>query len=79
MEYLGLGVASVVNVFNPEVVVLGGGMAAAGEQILDPVRQVVQLRAREPLAARVRIELAQLGMQAGMLGGARAVFLAGNG
>lgn len=75
-EYLGLGVASVVNVFNPEVVVLGGGMAAAGEQILRPVRQVVQLRAREPLAARVRVELAQLGMQAGMLGGARAMFLA---
>jgi glucokinase len=79
MEYLGLGVASALNAFNPEVVVLGGGMAAAGEQILQPVRQVVQMRAREPLAARVRIELAQLGMQAGMLGGARAVFLAGIG
>lgn len=78
-EYLGLGVASVVNVFNPEVVVLGGGMAAAGHQVLYPVRQAVQLRAREPLAARVRVELAQLGMQAGMLGGARAVFLAGQG
>ncbi len=79
VEYLGLGVASIVNVFNPEVVVLGGGMAAAGQQILHPVRQVVQLRAREPLAARVRVELAQLGMQAGMLGGAQAVFLAGKG
>jgi glucokinase len=74
MEYLGLGVANVINVFNLDVVVLAGGMAAAGQQVLDPVRSVVGQRARQPLAARCRVELAHLGAQAGVLGGAQLVF-----
>jgi len=76
VEYLGLGVASMVNVFNLDLVVLAGGMAAAGEQILEPVRMVVQQRARQPLAARVKVELTRLGAQAGTLGGAFLVFQA---
>ena len=44
-ERLGLGVVSLVNIFNPEVVVVGGGAIAAGELLLAPAREVVAARA----------------------------------
>jgi glucokinase len=78
VEYLGIGVATVINVFNLDMVVLAGGMAAAGSQVLDPVRAVVRQRARQPLAARSRVELGHLGGRAGVLGGARLVHLRAN-
>ncbi len=78
VEYLGIGVANVINVFNLEVVVLAGGMAAAGSQILDPVREVVRQRARQPLVERSRVELSRLGARAGVLGGARLVHMGAN-
>jgi glucokinase len=77
MEYLGLGVASMINMFNPDLVVIGGGLAGAGSQVLAPVRSVVRQRGRQPLVTRTRIELAGLGNRAGVLGGAYLVFTAG--
>jgi len=74
VEYLGVGVASIVNVFNPAMVILGGGIAQAGDQILIPVRQIVRQRARRLLAEHVQIVLATLGNDAGVIGGAYLVF-----
>ncbi|KPL22607.1 MAG: hypothetical protein AMJ93_06815 [Anaerolineae bacterium SM23_84] len=74
IEYLGVGVASIVNVFNPAMIILGGGMAQAGEQILVPVRQIVRKRARRLLAEHAEIVPAQLGNDAGVIGGAYLVF-----
>jgi glucokinase len=65
---LGAGIGSLVNIFNPDLVVIGGGFAAAGDFVLDPARQVV---ARESLAGageRVRIVRAELGTAAGLIG-----------
>jgi glucokinase len=65
---LGAGIGSLVNIFNPELVVIGGGFAAAGDFILDPAREIV---AREGLAGagkRVRIVRAELGTAAGLIG-----------
>jgi glucokinase len=65
---LGAGIGSLVNIFNPELVVIGGGFGAAGDFILDPAREIV---AREGLAGagkRVRIVRAQLGTAAGLIG-----------
>ena len=42
---LGVGVANIVNIFNPQVVVIGGGVSAAGEMLLEPAREVVARRA----------------------------------
>ena len=67
---LGVGVANLVNAFNPEVVVIGGGVIAAGELLLAPVRQVVAERALPAAARHVRIEPARFGAEAGMLGAA---------
>jgi glucokinase len=67
---LGAGIASVVNIFEPEVVVIGGGAAAAGDLLLDPARETVAQRALRPGRDHVRIVPAALGEEAGMIGGA---------
>jgi glucokinase len=71
---LGAGIGSLVNIFNPELVVIGGGFSAAGDFILEPAREVV---AREGLAGagkRVRIVRAELGTAAGLIGAALVAF-----
>jgi glucokinase len=65
---LGEGIASLVNVFNPEVVVLGGGFARAGELLFEPARRVVAERALVPGRDLVRIVPALLGPEAGLIG-----------
>lgn len=67
---LGAGITGLVNAFNPEVVVVGGGVMAARELLLGPARQVVARRALSPSRERVRIVPAALGPEAGMVGAA---------
>jgi glucokinase len=72
---LGRGVANIVSLLNPEVVVLGGGLAAAGEFLLKPMRRAVR-KWGQPLASRqVRITRTRLGEDAGILGAARYALL----
>jgi glucokinase len=68
--WLGIGLAGFVNIFNPEVVAIGGGASRAGEFILGPVRKEVHLRARSPSRDLVEIKLATLGPESGVLGAA---------
>ncbi|MGH3057652.1 MAG: ROK family protein [Gaiellaceae bacterium] len=72
--HLGVGIADFVNVFNPEVVVVGGGFGEAGELILDPARRVVRERALSPARDEVRIVEAELGPEAGLIGSGLATF-----
>jgi glucokinase len=65
---LGAGIASFVNVFNPEVVVIGGGFARAGDLLFEPARRVVAERALTPARELVRIVPALLGVEAGLIG-----------
>jgi glucokinase len=65
---LGAGLASLVNVFNPEVIVLGGGFGEAGELLFAPAREVVATEALAPARDLVRIVPAQLGPEAGLIG-----------
>jgi glucokinase len=65
---LGVGIANYVNIFNPELVVLGGGFARAAELIVEPALEVVRERALEPSRSTVRIALAILGVEAGLIG-----------
>ncbi len=71
---LGVAITSLVNIFNPEVVVIGGGVIAAGELLLEPVRRVVAQRALPPSRDEVRIVAAQFGVEAGMVGAAALAF-----
>jgi len=68
--YLGVGMVNLVNIFNPEMIIVGGGMAKMGELLLEPARQVVRERAFKVAAEVVRIVPAQLGEDAGVLGAA---------
>ena len=65
---LGAGVASLVNAFEPEVVVIGGGAVAAGELLLGPAREVALATALPGLRDGVRVVAAELGPEAGVVG-----------
>lgn len=67
---LGVGVANLVNIFNPQVVVIGGGVSAAGELLLRPAREVMLRRALSPNKELVRVEAAAFGAEAGLVGAA---------
>ncbi len=68
--WLGIGLAGFVNIFNPEVVAVGGGAAKAGELILDRARKEMYLRARSPSRDLVEIKSATLGAESGVIGAA---------
>jgi glucokinase len=71
---LGAGLASLVNVFNPEVIVLGGGFGKAGELLYGPARDVVAEEALAPARDVVRIVPAELGAEAGLIGAGLIAF-----
>ena len=73
-EKLGAGIASLVNVFNPDLVVIGGGFAAAGDWLFEPAREVVRWQALHPAGERVRIVRAELGTAAGLIGAGFVAF-----
>ncbi len=66
---LGVALSSLANVFEPDVIVIGGGAAAAGELLLEPARAEVQTRALPPMN-RTPVVAAELGPDAGMIGAA---------
>jgi glucokinase len=69
-QWLGIGLASFVNIFNPEVVAVGGGVMEAGELVLESARREVHLRARPPSRDLVEVKEATLGPESGVLGAA---------
>jgi glucokinase len=66
---IGVALTSLVNIFEPEVVVIGGGVIAAGELLLEPAREELRARALPPMN-RTRVVAAELGPDAGMIGAA---------
>ena len=74
-HYLGAAIGSLINIFDPEVVVVGGGFGlAAGELLLGPARSMILREALAPAGETVRIALAELGAEAGMFGAALVAF-----
>jgi glucokinase len=71
---LGAGIGSLVNVFDPELVAVGGGFAAAGELLFGPAREVMRREALSPEDERVRIVRAELGGEAGLIGAGLVAF-----
>jgi glucokinase len=70
LGYLGVGVANLVNLFNPEIIVIGGGLTNMGERLFETVRRVIDRRAFPISAHTVRVRPAQLGSDVGLLGAA---------
>jgi glucokinase len=73
-RYLGAGIGTLVNIFNPELVVIGGGFAAAGDFILDSAREVIRREALAGAGVRLPIVRAELGTAAGLIGAGLVAF-----
>jgi glucokinase len=71
---LGVAIASFVNIFNPQVVVIGGGVMGAGELLLNAARAEMLRRALPPSRDIVEIVPAAFGVEAGMIGAAALAF-----
>lgn len=74
-ERLGVGIANVVNIFDPELVVIGGGVSVAGELLLAPAKESAARFILPGVGTQTRIELARYGPKAGVRG---AALLAGH-
>jgi glucokinase len=72
-HYVGLGVASCINIFNPEIVVIGGGIAQAGDLLMAPIIRSAKVNAVVTLFATCRIVLGGLGDNAGIMGAAALI------
>lgn len=71
--YVGVGVANLVNLLNPAAVIIGGGVAGAGELLFGPIRRVVREEALPRPGEAVRIVQAALGADVGAVGAAAVV------
>ena len=69
-RWLGIGIANVIVSLNPERVVVGGGVAEAGDLVLEPARVEVRRRVRVAPVERIAIVRAELGYEAGSIGAA---------
>ena len=65
---LGYGVANLVSLFDPEIVVIGGGLAAASDLFLDTLRMAMKERAQPIAAKKVKVTVSRLGGEANLLG-----------
>ncbi len=72
--YLGIGLANLVNIFNPELIVIGGGVSKMGNMLLAPARKTIREIAFKLPARTARIVRARLGSNAGIIGAAVYVF-----
>jgi len=73
-RHLGSGIGTLVNIFNPELVVIGGGFAAAGDLVLEPAREVMRREALAHAGDRIPIVRAELGTAAGLIGAGLVAF-----
>ena len=70
VKYLCVGLANLINIFDPDMVVLGGGVAYAGDFLLDAVRAALGDYVYCPALSYAQVELARLGNDAGIIGAA---------
>lgn len=70
--WLGIGLANMVTTFGPDRIVVGGGIAAAGDVVLDPIRRVVRSRVTLVPSHEIQVVAAELGVAAGAVGAALA-------
>lgn len=74
IEYLGIGIASLVNILNPEMVVLVGGITNEGEKLLKPIQDIVFQRVMSTHKENLKIVFGKLGEYAGVVGAAALIW-----
>jgi len=67
-QYLGISLANIVDDFNPDIIIIGGGIAGAGEFLLSPARREMRKNILSPLAKNTKVVRAKLGEYAGAIG-----------
>jgi glucokinase len=67
-RYLGIAIAGLINLLNPGIVVIGGGVAQTGDLLLEPIRQTVRERSLKAASQAVRITSAVLGRRSSGIG-----------
>lgn len=78
-EHLGVGMSSLANIFDPGLILVGGGVSAAGDLLLAPARAEFERRAMPPIVERTEVRLARFGGEAGLLGAAILALRAASG
>jgi glucokinase len=68
--FIGLGLVTIVNLYNPDTIVIGGGVAGAGKFLFDPIRRTIAQRAMRLPGKVVSIKKAKLAEDAGIIGAA---------
>ena len=68
LEYLGIGIANIITLFDPEVIILGGGVMKAGQIIFDRIKEVVDQRCFKNMASACKIVPSALGEKSGVIG-----------
>ncbi len=66
--YVGVGLVNLINIFNPELIVIGGGLSNLGEMLFAPAMKLVKERICKEVFQSFRLEKAQLGVDSGVLG-----------
>ena len=75
LSYLGITVANIANTFDPDMIVIGGGVVNGGEIVLETIKQEVENRCLRSISSHCKIEKAMLDGKAGMLGAAALAIL----
>ncbi len=70
-RYLGMGIANIVSILNPKIIVLGGGLMQAADLFIDELNRALRDWAQPIAAQQVRIQITSLGEDAGLFGAAR--------
>ena len=77
IDFVSCGITNVVNIFQPEVLCVGGGISNEGETLMAPIREfVVRERYSKNVASQTELRAAQLGNDAGIIGAASLYNLA---
>ncbi len=73
-EALGIGLVNIIHIFNPDMIILGGGVTKIGSLLLDPAMKVVEERAMKVPFEAVHIVQAQLGPDVGLIGAGALIY-----
>jgi glucokinase len=73
-EALGVGLVNILHIFNPEIIILGGGVTQIGEPLLGPAQRIVHERSMRIAREKARIVLATLGDDVGLIGAGALIY-----
>ena len=73
-EALGVGLVNIIHIYNPDIIILGGGVMQMGRMLMDPALRIVQERAMKAPHDSARIALAQLNRNAGLIGAGALIY-----